>query len=262
MSIRLELQDQVARILISHPARMNALGEAQIRQLEQISHELAARTDLRVILLKAEGEVFGAGGDMRGLAQEAAVQPQRLAEATAVFSASMLRLQQLPAIMIAGVHGYVGGSSFAMMNFADLVIAARFTRFNTGYMRFASGPDGAMSWWLPRLAGYRQALQWLLLAENLTPEELQAAGLVNLVVPDEQLNDVLEKMAARILRTPPQCVSTLKKLLLASRNNSIEQQMAMETEAMASLAASPDFQEGIRAFAEKRAPRFGSGSLR
>ncbi|GGX50748.1 enoyl-CoA hydratase/isomerase family protein [Undibacterium squillarum] len=262
MSIRLEMQDQVARILISHPARMNALGEAQIRQLEQISHELGERAGLRVILLKAEGEVFGAGGDLRGLAQEGGVQPRRLAEATAVFSAAMLRLQQLPAIMIAGVHGYVGGSSFAMMNFADMVIAAQFTRFNTGYMRFASGPDGAMSWWLPRLAGYRQALQWLLLAENLTPEELQAAGLINLVVPDEQLNDVLEKMAARILRAPPQCVSALKKLLLASQNNSIEQQMAMETEAMASLAASPDFQEGIRAFAEKRAPRFGLGPLR
>ena len=75
MSIRLEIQDQVARILISHPARMNALGETQIRQLEQISRELAAQQGLRVILLKAEGEVFGAGGDMRGLAQEAAQTP-------------------------------------------------------------------------------------------------------------------------------------------------------------------------------------------
>ncbi|WP_339938397.1 enoyl-CoA hydratase/isomerase family protein [Undibacterium luofuense] len=262
MSIRLEIQDQVARILISHPARMNALGETQIRQLEQISRELAAQQGLRVILLKAEGEVFGAGGDMRGLAQEAALSPQRLAEATAVFAASMLRLQQLPAIMIAGVHGYVGGSSFAMMNFADIVIAARFTRFNTGYMRFASGPDGAMSWWLPRLAGYRQALQWLLLAENLTPEELQTAGLINLIVPDEQLHDVLEKMAARILRTPPQCVAAVKKLLLASQTNNIEQQIAMETGVMAELAGSPDFQEGVRAFAEKRAPRFDQGQGR
>jgi 2-(1,2-epoxy-1,2-dihydrophenyl)acetyl-CoA isomerase len=61
---------------------------------------------------------------------------------------------------------------------------------------------------------------------------------------------------------PRRNVCPLKKLLLASRDNSIEQQMAMETEEMASLAASPDFQEGIRAFAGKRAPRFGSGSLR
>lgn len=257
MTIHLTLANGLATIVFDDPATLNALGAPQITELNRLTERIAAEPDVRVLLLRAEGPAFGAGGDVASFRPGKADTPALLREIGRQLNPMILRLHTLPAIVLAAVHGAVAGGSVGLMNAADLVIAAQGTRFNMAYARLGASPDAGNSWLLPRLAGTRKTLEWLLLSDSFDADTARSFGLVNWVVPAEELADATAKLVARLLAGAHGSQRRIKRLLHQSGTTPLAQQLDDEIEQFAQATASADFAEGVAAFLQKRAPRFG-----
>ncbi|MFZ6657560.1 enoyl-CoA hydratase/isomerase family protein [Undibacterium sp. TJN19] len=257
MSIRLDNANGLATIVFDNPDNMNVMGVEEIRTLNRLTAQIADDASVRVVVIRAQGKVFGAGGDIASFRPGDPTSPEAIREIGAELNQAILRLHNLPAIVVASVHGAVAGGSMGTMNAADLVVAAKGTRFNMAYAKIGASPDVGNTWFLPRLVGNRKALEWLLFSENFDADQALAFGLINLVVPPEQLFDVTEKLAMRLLRGPRETYARMKRLIYQSEATSLEQQVNDEINAFASVTMTPDFAEGVSAFLGKRAAHFG-----
>lgn len=256
MSVHLQMEKGLATVIFDSAAKMNVLGASEIAELCHISQQLADNRRIRVVLIRAEGPVFGAGGDLNCIRAGDHKAAERLHHIGGELNQAILRMQGLPAIVIAAVHGCVAGGSMAAMLVADLVIAAKGTRFNTAYARTGASPDAGASWFLPRQIGTRKALEYLLLADNFDADTALAIGLVNQVVPPEQLRDVSERLAARLLCGPAQSYAQIKRLVYQAASTTLAQQLEDEVVTAAEISMSGDFCEGVAAFLERRCAHF------
>lgn len=257
MSLHLQIADGLATIVFDNPNVLNVMSIAQITEFNRATEQIAADASVRVVLLRAEGPAFGAGGDITSFRPGAADAPEALRAIGRVLNPSILRLRALPAIVVAAVHGAVAGGSVGVMSVADLVIAAAGTRFNLAYARIGARPDAGNSWFLPRLVGSRKALEWLLLSDNFDAEEALAFGLVNQVVPADQLRAASDKLVARLLAGAQGAQACMKRMVYQSETTPLAQQLDEEIEHFAQATVSADFIEGVTAFMQKRQPRFG-----
>ncbi len=257
MSTHLRIADGLATVVFDNPATLNAMGAVQIAELNRVTEHIAADPSVRVVLLRAEGPAFGAGGDISSFRPDRVDAPAMLREIGRDLNPFILRLRALPAIVVAAVHGAVAGGSMGTMGAADLVIAAQGTRFNTAYARIGASPDAGNSWFLPRLAGARKALEWLLLADSFDADAALSFGLVNWVVPADQLSAATDRLVARLLAGPQGSHARIKRLIYQAESTPLAQQLEDEIEHFAQATASADFAEGVAAFLQKRAPRFG-----
>jgi 2-(1,2-epoxy-1,2-dihydrophenyl)acetyl-CoA isomerase len=258
MATHLRMDKGMATIVFDYPATLNAMGVKEIRELNKVTQEIVDNPEIRVVLIRAEGPVFGAGGDLTEFDPERQQDtPEMLRAIGRELNPSILRLRGMPAVVVASVHGAVAGGSMGTMNAADLVIAAKGTRFNLAYARIGASPDAGSTWFLPRTVGIRKTLEWMLLSESFDADTAMKYGLVNQVVPAEQLRDVSEKLAARLLHGPRETYTRMKRLVYQSCFTPLAQQLDDEIEHFAAISATPDFAEGIDAFLCKRAPHFG-----
>jgi len=139
---------------------------------------------------------------------------------------------------------------------ADLVVAAASARFTLAYTRVGLTPDGSSSFFLPRLVGARRALELMLTNRTLTAAEALDWGLVNEVVPDEQLAERAGALARSLADGPTAAFASVKRLLQQSAQESLEAQLEHESRAISDAARSADAREGMAAFFEKRPAKF------
>jgi 2-(1,2-epoxy-1,2-dihydrophenyl)acetyl-CoA isomerase len=138
----------------------------------------------------------------------------------------------------------------------DLVMAAESARFTLAYTRIGLTPDGSSSYFLPRLVGQRRALELILTNRMLTAHEALEWGIVTRVVPDAELTAEAEALARQLAAGPTRAFGASKRLLQLGWTESLETQMAHETRSISEAARGPEGQEGMRAFLEKREPKF------
>ncbi|RZI42399.1 enoyl-CoA hydratase [Herbaspirillum sp. HC18] len=257
MTTHLTIEGGLATVVFDNPDTLNALGRVQIAEFNDVTSRIAQAPDVRVILLRAEGRAFGVGGDLGMLRPDSADVPSVLRDIGHDLNPAILRLRNLPAIVVACVHGAVAGGSMGMVNAADIVIASRDTTFNMAYARIGGSPDAGNSWFLPRLVGTRKALEWLLLSDNFDAETALAFGLVNQVVSPEELRAATDKLVARLLAGPHGSYQRIKRLVYQAETTPLARQLDDEIENFAQAAESADMAEGIAAFLEKRKPTFG-----
>lgn len=147
--------------------------------------------------------------------------------------------------------------SIAMM--LDLAIAATDTVFNLAYARVAASPDCGASWALPRLVGYRKALEIALLSDDIDAINALAIGLVNWVVPRPSLEEETARIAARLAAGPATAQGHIKTLMRQSLDQTIRAQLDAESRTFAACATTADFTEAVDAFLSKRRPVFATG---
>ncbi len=140
-----------------------------------------------------------------------------------------------------------------------MAIASDDSRFTAAYEKVGTSPDGGLTFALPRFVGQRKAMEIALIGETLNAEQALELGLVNRVVPAEALAKETDKIAQRLASGAAQASAGCKRLIRASFENDLETQLALEREAFADCTVTPDFEEGVTAFVEKRSPRFGQG---
>ncbi len=256
-SIRFGVAGGVARITLHRPEALNALTLDAVRELCDVVNRCSGDRTVRAVLLTGAGErAFCAGGDVAQFAAHAASIDLHIREITGYLHMAVSRLAWLPVPVIAAVNGVAAGGGLSLAMACDLVLASENARFTSAYTQIGFTPDGSSTYFLSRLVGRRRAMELYLTNRVLNAQEALEWGLVNRVVPAARLADEAEALATELAAGPTQAFGGVKKLMLLAAGDSLESQMERETRFIAEAAASADGQEGVKAFVEKRKPRF------
>ncbi len=256
-SVELRFDKGLAYVTLCRPARLNALAGSMREQLSAGIAEAAARPEIGPLIITGAGKGFCAGGDLDRMADlrshdnEAGFRQLLHAGADVV-----LALQAFPGLTVAAVNGVAAGAGLGLALGCDIRIASREASFTASWSRIGLAPDWGASHWLPRLLGYARALDLTLSARRVDADEARGIGLVHEVVKAEDLLGRATEIALAY-GAPRDTVRETKRLLRKGLTGSLEASLAAETEAQEDLFVSDDLAEGLRAFRERRAPRFG-----
>jgi 2-(1,2-epoxy-1,2-dihydrophenyl)acetyl-CoA isomerase len=253
--------DGVATLTLNRPKVLNALDAAMADGLAEALYAAERDAAVRAVILAGAGGGFMAGGDIRTFHgwldtphEEIGARFEHLIHD---FHQTLVLMRRLPKPVIARVHGPVAGAGMSLLMACDLAIAADDAFFTLAYCHLGTSPDGGSTWFLPRLVGLKKAAEIALLGDRFDAVEALRLGLVNAVVPPTQLEERAAALAQRLAAGPATAYGATKRLLQQSGTTSFESQLQAEAEAFAGCAGTDDFAEGVRAFVEKRRPRFG-----
>lgn len=256
-----EIADGVARITFNRPEARNALTTAMVHAMIAFLRECEGRDDVRVIVLAGAGDHFMAGGDVKAFAEAAAlpadVRRAQFEELALDNLALFTVMERMAKPIVAKVRGACAGASVGYVAASDFVLASDTAMFVVANIALGTSPDGAVTWHLPRLVGPRLAKQMCLLGERLAAREALAAGLVNWVHRDNELDAATEALVARLAAGATTAIGFAKNMLNVSLANPLGEQLALEARYAGQSGATDDFAEGVRAFVEKRKPVFG-----
>ena len=259
-TVLLERKGAVATVTLNRPAALNALDEAMMEGLEEAFTALEADHSVRAVVLCGAGEHFMAGGDIKFFHGALGLPPQerrrRFERIVHKVHPTMLAIQRMPQPVIASVRGATAGFGMSLLMACDLALAADDAYFTVAYALIGTSPDGSGTYHLPRLVGMKKAMELALLAERFDAASALQLGLVNRVVPLAELESATIALAERLARGPSRAYANTKRLLNRSLTSTLPAQLQAEAESFADCAASEDFAEGVRAFVEKRKPRF------
>ncbi len=254
-----ETDGNIARITLNRPESLNAFNLEMANEFLGIMREIEADNSVRVVIIKGAGKVFSAGGDIREMHGDVTEGRDRAAyfrEPLSAFNEMALAVRSSSKPVMAAVHGAAAGVGFNFMLAADLIVAREGTKFTQAFIGLAVSPDGGGTWHLPRLVGYARACELTMLPTVLDAETARDWGLVNRVYPADTFEEEIEAVARTLAESPAGALGQIKRLLNRSYSRSLPEQMEAERLAQVENAAHPDFEEGLRAFLEKRKPRF------
>lgn len=254
-TITLERADAVATITLNRPDARNALDLAMRRELAAALDEVEADQTARVLVVKGAGGNFCAGGDVRVMKQ-AEHPAASVRERLEALNRLVVRLFEFPRPTIAMVDGFAVGAGCNLALACDVIVASDRARFGEVFAKIGLVPDGGGSWLLPRLVGLARAKQLIFTAEIIDAAEADRLGLVNRVVPAAELADATRALADRIAAGPPLALRLAKQIVTRAATSDLRAALEQEAFAQSITAGSRDHQEGLRAFFEKRPPRF------
>lgn len=250
--------DGVTTLTLNRPEVRNALNPAMLEELEAAILHLYNDTQTRVVVLRGAGEGFMAGGDIRHF--EGVVKSGTPAPSFAIMLSRINQIVQmlrdLRQPVVAVVHGACAGFGVSLALAADLVLAADTAKFTLAYDRLGLTPDGGASAQLVYTLGPKRAAELVLLGDTIAANTAERWGMVNRVVPEAELDALVQKTVARLKAGAPQAQARAKNLLNYASELSLAAQLEAEAESFAHLTNSADFAEGVAAFLDKRAPGF------
>lgn len=212
--------------------------------------------DVRAVVIRTEGQFFCVGGDINAFGEAGSGIAELVEDLTRDLHDGLARLARMPKPVITAVQGAAAGAGLGIALAGDLVIAARSASFRLAYSAIGLTPDAGATWVLPRILGYRRALEIALLNPKLTADEAFGLGLITRVVEDEELEATVGEMVQRLSAGSLAALGTTRKLIAEGMARSFEDQLRAEAAALAHAAAKGDGQEGIAAFLAKRRPNF------
>jgi enoyl-CoA hydratase/carnithine racemase len=259
--IRYEVDDRIATVTLHRPDRLNAFTRAMRDELIDAFSRADADDGVRAVVVTGAGRAFCAGADLSaGAATFDYAQREGLTEATHRDGGGQvtLRLFDMTKPVIAAVNGPAVGIGATMQLAMDVRIASSEARFGFVFTRRGIVPEACSSWFLPRLVGIGQALEWTLTGRVFGADEALAGGLVQRVVPPEALLPAAMALAREIAdHTAPVAVALARQMMwrMLGADHPMEAHR-IDSRGIFHLGRSPDVAEGIAAFKDKRAPRF------
>jgi 2-(1,2-epoxy-1,2-dihydrophenyl)acetyl-CoA isomerase len=249
--------DGVAHIRMNRPESANGLDMAMLQGLQTVVMEVHGDSRVRAVLLTGEGKNFCAGGDVHAFLNKGAELPFYIRQATSYLQIVAGLLMRLNAPVVAAVQGFAaGGGGMGLVCSSDMVIAGASAKFLAGATRVAMVPDAGVSVTLTQLVGLRKSMEILMLNPVITAPDALQMGLINRVVPDDQLFAEGFTLARQLAQGAPAALAATKRLLYSGLGSSVEAAMPNENNTQAQLSSMSDALEGLRAVIEKRAPQF------
>jgi 2-(1,2-epoxy-1,2-dihydrophenyl)acetyl-CoA isomerase len=247
--------DGVAILTLNRPEVRNALDMNMRRDLEAALVRLADDEGVRVLVVRGAGEHFSAGGDVKFMRDNPMTAAEGQSRVEAI-NRAILALARFRTPTIAMVDGAAAGAGCNIALACDLVVASDRARFGEMFARIGLIPDAGGTYFLPRRVGSARAKELVFTADIIDAREAERIGLINRVVPAADLEREALALARRIADGPPRVLAAAKALL--DRASGIDLETALHWEALTqgAMIASGDHREGLRAFFEKRPPRF------
>ena len=253
--------DGVVTVTFNRPRKKNAINARNWADLDAVLREVAVSPADRALVLTGAGDTFSAGADLGGggdpgKSSLTGGEPQAVVHEMRIVGDIIARLKRLPKPTLAVVDGVAVGVSLGLALACDLIIASDRARFASIFVKRGLSLDGGTSWSLPRVVGMRRAKQMAFFGEMVSAPDALAWGLINEVVPADELRATGQAWARRLASSPTTAVSLIKRLLDDGTMASFEQAVEEEARAQHITYTTADVREGIAAFLERREPRF------
>ncbi len=253
------IDDAVGTITIDRRERFNSLDVETARALRKAGLRMARDASVRAVVLRGAGGVFCSGADLKDIRGAAPAYGDSFKEILEYIHSTISEIRRAPKPFLAAVDGIAAAGGFGLAMSCDLVLASERASFEWAYSK--TGLTGAESstFMLPRLIGLRRALELMLLNPRLDAARALEYGLITAVVPAAEFDDEVQRVARQLASGPTESIAIAKELLnQAAGMDRLDVHLDRELEQLARIADGGDFAEGIGAFFEKRAPRFGA----
>ncbi len=248
-------------VTMNDPATRNALtGNTAVDELVQLCHDVERDQSVRVIVLTASGNVFSSGGNVKDMQRYFSDNKPSVDEIRNEYRLGIQRLPRalynLDVPIIAAINGPAIGAGLDLACMCDVRIAASNAKFAESFVRVGIVPGDGGAWLLPRIVGRPVAAEMAFTGDALTAEQALACRLVSRVVAPEDLLEEALTLARRIAANPGGALRMTKRLLREGEHGSLESVLETSAAYQAIAHQSPDHEEAVRAFIEKRPPRF------
>ena len=250
----------VATLTLNRAQVLNALDGDMAVALDAAVATVSADASVRCIVVTGAGGHFMAGGDIgvfhAWLDRSPGARQDAVRELIAPVHRAIRTLRAAPQPVVASVRGACAGFGLSLLMACDLAVASEDSTFSLAYCRIGASPDGAATWSLPRSVGMKRAAEIALLGDRFGAREALAMGLLNRALPDGELEPATAELAARLAAGPPGALARTKALLARAGGADLDAHLAAEEAAFVEGVAGAEFEEGVRAFVEKRRPRW------
>lgn len=262
--IILEKADMLATITLNKPDKNNAFDEPMMSEIDDAINDVAQDKEIRVVVITGAGKAFCAGGDvsylqtlMENRSHIARTVIGDVVRRSGTMPTVVLKIRQMMKPVIAAVNGIAAGGGMGLALACDMRIVSDKARFSTVFIKRGVIPDCAATYNLPRLIGMAKACELVLMGNVISAQEAERIGLVNKVVPHDELMKATREFAGEIANNPPIAVGLAKASLYKGLlEPDMGSQMDYEAYIQNALMATEDFAEGIQSFFEKREPVF------
>lgn len=251
-------QEAIRTITLNRPEVLNAFNDDLLSSLGKAVRAADKDKSVRCLVITGTGRAFSSGQDLADVADRyKSDEPIELGtHLRKYYNRIVTKLRTMETPVIASVNGVAAGAGCSLALACDIRIAAESASFIQAFIHVGLVPDSGATFMLPRLIGLSRALEMACTGRKIKSDEALRIGLVNQVVPDDELAAATNKLASKLASLPPRGIGLTKRALNASLENDLPTQLEYEAMMQTTAGRTKDHREGVRAFMEKRAPRF------
>jgi 2-(1,2-epoxy-1,2-dihydrophenyl)acetyl-CoA isomerase len=253
-----EKKDGYATITLNRPDKLNALNDELTFQLQDALKEAEKDAAVRAVILTGAGRGFCPGQDLanRDFSDDSKQKPSLADSIRRRYNPIILRLRRMEKPVIAAINGVAAGAGASLAFACDIRIAADSATFVQSFSKVGLVPDSGATFVLPRLIGLTKAYELMITADKIDAQEAMRLGLLNKIVPTDQVMKEAEEWAARLAKGPTKAFGLTKRAVNRSIYPDLEELLENEAYLQEIAGRTADFQEGVTAFLEKRQPAY------
>ena len=258
--VLLERSGHLAVLRLNDPQKLNPISKPLQHQLLEHLQALAQDPEVHSLVLTGEGRAFCVGADLKGMRKpggDGRLGPQVSAEMESLSNRLIEAIRAMPCPVLAAVNGPCAGAGVGLALAADICVATESAYFYLPFMpRLGIVPDLGCTWFLERMVGRSRAMALALLGEQIKAADAQRLGLIWAALPDADFEAATRALAQRLADLPGHAAVEMRAALEHAATHTLSEQLHYEASRQGELIDRPSFSEGVRAFLEKRTPRF------
>jgi len=254
-----ETLESVRIFTLNRPEVMNAFDDDMRVALVEGLEEAAEDDDVRCILIRGAGRAFCAGGDIASMAKLQEAGDTRILEARVSLAARGVRaIRSMQKPIVAAVHGPAAGAGINLALACDIRLGTEKALFSESFVKIGLIPDWGGFYLLPRIVGTSKAFELMATGDRVGADEAYRLGILNRLLPEAGFEDATHDFARKLAAGPPEALARIKQGVYLGAASELAEALEFEAEVQPELFLGADAREGMRAFLEKRSPRFGS----
>lgn len=252
--IKTEMVGNVLKITLNRPDKFNSFNREMALQLQSALDSATVESAVRAVYITGEGKAFCAGQDLAEVVDPKGVGLDRIV--TEHYNPIIQKIRSIEKPVVCAVNGVAAGAGANIALACDIVIAANSVAFIQAFSKIGLIPDSGGTFFLPRLIGFGKASALMMLGDKISAVDAEKMGMIYKVTEDEKLQDEAFTIAKTLAGLPTKAIGLTKRLLNQSVNNTLEKQLSAEGIEQINASKTYDYNEGVKAFLEKRKPVF------
>lgn len=254
-TIIFKVENNVGYVILNRPDVHNAFNDKMIEELQIVFEEIERHPDVRVVVLRGEGKSFCAGADLNWMKMVKDYSYEENLKESLALAEMLYKIYSCPKTTIARVQGYAIGGGTGLVAVCDIAIASSEAKFSFSEVKLGLIP-ACISPYVIKKCGEGKTRELFLTGERITAEKAYAVGLVNKVVTPPELDNVVQELISQLLSSGPEAIKKCKELVSKVPQMTYEEMKRYTAEVIAQMRISDEAQEGMKAFLEKRKPRW------